>query len=55
MTRSRKLALAALLALLILPTAAPAQAENRDSCDVSQHDDDCKREKPRFQTRFFSE
>jgi hypothetical protein len=56
MKTSRKLAVAAILALLIVPTfQTAAYADNRrDKCDSEEQDDDC-REKPRFQTKFFSE
>jgi hypothetical protein len=57
MKSTRKLVVAALLALLTLPVIQPAVADDRrDSCTAQDRDrDDCAREKPRFQTRFFSE
>jgi hypothetical protein len=54
MKNIRKLAVVLLLALTILPTANSVYADDRGS-DCEQSDDDCKREKPRFQTKFFSE
>jgi hypothetical protein len=55
-----KLAVALALALLALPnvsTAAYADNNDRDFCDLeeNQDKDECKREKPKLQTRFFSE
>lgn len=53
-----KLIAAALVALLLTPMATTgAYADNRDDkCSVSdEDDDDCKRNKPKFQTKFFSE
>lgn len=48
-----KLAAAAIVALLLVPSVALADNHKKD-CDVEENDDDCKREKPRFQTKFFS-
>ncbi len=52
--RAKLFALTA-LALLLVPNVAYADSRNND-CD--QQEDDCrdsKREKPKFQTKFFSE
>ena len=58
MNLTRRLAATALLALLLLPNAAYARDNDRDDCKgAAMQDDDCrdgKREKPRFQTKFFS-
>ena len=55
-----KLAIALTLALLALPnvsTAAYADGDDTDFCDLeeNQDEDECRREKPKLQTRFFSE
>lgn len=56
MKSTRKLVVAALLALLVLPVIPAVADDRRDSCTAQDRDrDDCAREKPRFQTRFFSE
>jgi len=52
-----KIAAVVALALLVAPNAA--LADNGQNCNgpAAMQDDDCKgkREKPRFQTKFFSE
>jgi hypothetical protein len=57
MKRTRKLAVAAVLALLILPTfqTAAYADDRRNNCEEQEDEDDDCREKPRFQTKFFSE
>jgi hypothetical protein len=55
-----KLVVALMLALLALPnvsTAAYADDNDDDFCQIeeNQDEDECRREKPRLQTRFFSE
>jgi hypothetical protein len=51
-----KLAAALTLALLAVPNVA--QADDNGRCDDAGMEDDCRddrREKPKFQTKFFSE
>jgi hypothetical protein len=53
-----KLAIALTLALLALPNVSTAAyADDRDFCELeeNQDEDECRREKPKLQTRFFSE
>lgn len=51
-----RIAAAVALALMLVPDVAVADERNCSGPEASQHDD-CKekREKPRFQTKFFSE
>lgn len=58
MKRVSKFAAAALLALVMLPgvTTIAHAGDRGDRCSVADQDDEeCKRAKPRFQTKFFSE
>lgn len=49
-----RLAVATLLAMLIAPTVTSVAYADSRHCDAQQQDDDdCKREKPKFQTKFF--